>query len=242
MANPWLPTWLVLAWTAVFAMIVAVHLWHVAVMTGRDRLWHWAHVLSATGMIVMFLPVDAAVPYRAGVAIFAMAAMIVTGLLGREVARRRSLGRLWPATVIDLAAMAYMFAMMSTRVVWLTVPLVGWFLLQVAGWSTGRLCTALAAGGLGGPQPTLAAAAPAAHTVIPGATGGPRGGAAMGAGLQRAGLQEASLHPVPGRDRHHSRAHRTAIRFTLALMSLGMAYMLLAMQLGMATMPAMAGR
>lgn len=235
MANPWLPTWLALVWTAVFTVIVAVHLWHIAVMSGRGRLWHVAHVLSAGGMLVMFMPLDLAVPYRAGTVIFAMSAVIVAGLVVWEAVLRRNISQLWLSTVIDLSAMAYMFEMMSLGVAWLTIPLTGWFLLQVAGWSSGRLYAALAAGSLETPHPTLAAAAPAASTAGLGKIWRPRDGAAVGVGPQPAGL-----HPVHGP--HAGRAHRTTIRVTLALMALGMAYMLLVMHFGMAMMPATAGR
>jgi hypothetical protein len=221
MTSPWIPTWLGVAWTTVFATILIVHLWHVIVLTGRERLWHCVHVLMAAGMIVMFAPTDRMIVSNGvGAVIFAAAAAITACLLVRQRAHRHNIGKLWLAIVIDLAAMVYMFVTMSTRLLWLTILVAGWFVVQAAGWSTGRLYAAFAHGGLGGPSPVLAPAP--AQIPVSAAT---------------APVAPTAAHDQPHHAHQDNAAHRTVIRATLTLMSVGMAYMLIAMQFGIATMP-----
>jgi Domain of unknown function (DUF5134) len=222
--SPWLPSWLGLAWATIFAVILIAHLWHIVVMTGRDRLWHSVHVLMALGMIVMFAPTGRMiVPSAAGMAFFAATAVAVACPLVWEYAHRHDIGRLWLLNVIDLTAMVYMFAMMSTRVVWLTIPLALWLVLQAAGWVTGRLWAVLEAGGLGGTRPV--------QTRIPAATKITTRPAA------RQPYQDLTAHSTPAHN--HSHGARVVISTTLTLMALGMAYMLIAMQFGMHPMPDM---
>ncbi|MBW0009694.1 MAG: DUF5134 domain-containing protein [Pseudonocardiales bacterium] len=79
--------------TSVFALILVVHLWHVIVMTGRDRLWHCVHVLMASGMIVMFAPTNPrTVPNEVGVVVFTAAAVVVAGLLAGDHVNRHTVG------------------------------------------------------------------------------------------------------------------------------------------------------
>jgi hypothetical protein len=216
-----LPGWLGVALATVFGGILVVHLYHVIVVTGRERLWHGVHVLMATGMIVMFAPTDRVVVLNVvGGVVFAVTAVTLAGRLVWQRAHRHHIGKLWLVAVIDLAAMVYMFAMMDVRLLWLTVPLVGWFVVQATGWSTGWLCTVLTHGGLGGLQPTPAVSALTART-------------ATGASGEHA-------HDVSGHTDHDA-SHRTITRAALALMSVGMAYMLIIMQFGVATTPGMRG-
>lgn len=225
MVNPLLPAWLGLAWTAVLGVVVAVHLWHVAVLSGRNRRWHAAHVLMAIGMIVMFAPAGGTlVPGGLGAAIFAAAAAGLAGVLLAAVAQGARVGRLWLVTLVDLAAMACMFVMMvSTRPGWLAVPLVVWFGLQTAAWASGRLGTVLADGGLGGPRDVVIGERVGVGAVATRRAPGPAGA-------------PTPLSAVP----RHGPGHSSAIRMTLSLMALGMAYMLVAMQYGTdASMPGM---
>lgn len=222
--SPWLPSWLGLAWATIFAVILIAHLWHIVVMTGRDRLWHSVHVLMALGMIVMFAPTGRMiVPSRVGVAVFAASAVAVACLFVWEYAYRHNIAQLWAASVIDLAAMVYMFAMMFTRVLWLTILLAVWLVLQAAGWVTGRLWAVLEAGGLGGTRPV--------QTQVPAATKITTGPAT------RQPHQDLTAYSTPAHN--HSHGARVVISTTLTLMGLGMAYMLIAMQFGMHPMPGM---
>jgi Domain of unknown function (DUF5134) len=222
--SPWLPSWVGLAWATIFVVILIAHLWHIVVMTGRDRLWHCVHVLMALGMIVMFAPTGRMiVPSTVGMAFFAVIAVAGAGLLVREHAHHHNIGQLWLLNVIDLTTMVYMFAMMSTRVVWLTILLAVWLLLQAAGWVTGRLWAVLEVGGLGGTRPV--------QTRVPAATKITTGPAA------RQPYQDLTAHGIPAHN--HSHGARVVISTTLTLMGLGMAYMLIAMQFGMHPMPGM---
>jgi hypothetical protein len=222
MMNSWLPPWLGLALVTVFGIILIVHLYHVIVLAGRERLWHGVHVLMATGMIVMFAPTGRMVlgTVVSG-SVFAAAAVTLAGRLVWERGRGHHIGMLWLVATVDLAAMGYMFAMMDLRLLWLTIVLAGWFVGQATGWTTGRLYATLALGGLGGPPPDRPVSAATART--------PTG---------CAGKQ-------PHRGSHHhldrGSSHPTVIRATLAVMSMGMAYMLIAMQFGTAPMTGMPG-
>jgi Domain of unknown function (DUF5134) len=222
MMNFWLPPWLGLTLTTVFGVIVIVHLYHVLVLTGRQRLWHGVHVLMATGMIIMFAPTGRLVVWNVtGAAVFAAAAVALAGLLVRQRAHGHHLGTLWLIATLDLAAMVYMFAMMDLRLVWLTVALAAWFIIQATGWTTARLYTTLAHGGLGDPPPNRPTTTPPTPTPTESTANQPQ--------------PRSPHHP------HRGNTHRNLIRATLAMMSMGMAYMLIAMQFGTASMPGMPG-
>jgi Domain of unknown function (DUF5134) len=204
MMNSWLPPWLGLTLATVFGAIVIVHLYHVLVLTGRQRLWHGVHVLMATGMIIMFAPTGRLVAWNvAGAAVFAAAAGTVAGLLVRQRAQGHHLGTLWLIATLDLAAMVYMFAMTDLRLLWLTIALAGWFIIQATGWTTARLYTTLAHGGLGDPPPTRPTTTAPTPTPTPtGSTGNQP--------------QPAFPHHV-----HRGNSHGNLIRATLAMMSIG---------------------
>jgi hypothetical protein len=222
MMNSWLPPWLGLTLATAFGVILIVHFYHVNVLTGRERLWHGVHVLMATGMIVMFAPTGRVIVWNVvGGVVFAAAAVTLAGLLVRERAHSDHIGTLWLIASLDLAAMVYMFAMMDLRLLWLTVLLAGWFIVQATGWTTGRLYATLAHGGLGGPQPNR----PVSAATAPTSTG------------------SADSQPHRGSHHHlyHGSSHHAVIRATLTVMSMGMAYMLIAMQFGTASMPGMPG-
>jgi Domain of unknown function (DUF5134) len=215
MMNSWLPPWLGLTLATVFGVIVIVHLYHVLVLTGRQRLWHGVHVLMAIGMIIMFAPTGRLVVWNvAGAAVFAAAAVTVAGLLVRQRVHGHHMGTLWLTATLDLAAMVYMFAMTDLRLLWLTVALAAWFIIEATGWTTARLYTTLVHGGLGDPPP---------HRPTT--------------------TDSTADQPQPGSPHylHRGNAHRNLIRATLAMMSIGMAYMLIAMQLGPASMSGMPG-
>lgn len=256
--NFWLPSSVRWAWIAIYLAVLIVHLQHVCVMAGRHRLWHGVHVVMAAAMIVMFMPAGPhPLTNRTGIMIFTIAALTLSGALLGEVGLRAEPGRLWLVNILDLAAMAYMFAMGSIRPVWLTVALTGWFIAQTFGWSSGALCAVLAQRGLGGPGHALTPApslAPTTNTpdddpAVAHAAAVPHAASATGLSPTATGARgrktgtEASPtgHPAgvgPG-VLSHAATGDLSIRLTLAAMSLGMAYMLLAMQFGMNTMSGM---
>jgi hypothetical protein len=253
--NLWIPEPVAVMWTVGFALVLLVHLWHAAVLGLRHRLWHLGHVLMAAGMVVMLWPADATsmlVPAPVGVVVYLAAAAGLAVALVVARSRGTTLGPLWLVSVVDLAWMAYMFVLMDLRIAWLSMLGALWFVLAAAGWAGGRLGRTLEHGGLGDPTapgtvgvgaPSIAATPPgsgARTTTVPD-TSGTTSPAATG-------LDDADAWTPP-----HSRPDREdtarlggvvdggrrdwSVRVTLTVMALGMAYMLLAMQFGMAPTP-----
>ncbi|MGH3094390.1 MAG: DUF5134 domain-containing protein [Streptosporangiales bacterium] len=211
--NALLPVWLRVAVSAAFFVVLVVHVWHLVDCDRRARAWHGGHVLMALGMIDMFLPTHGMlVGAGVGEGVFAAAVVLVAGFLVVEVVRGARVGALWLVGGIDLAAMVYMFAMSQVRVSWLSWLLVAWFCLQAIGWASGWLGAA-GRRGLGG--------SPRARPALAG-TGGP------GAATRRSAAEDV--------ERDYDGAQSLSVRVTLLVMSLGMAYMFLAMQLGMTHM------
>lgn len=219
--HNWLPDWLRIVAVAAYLAVLAVHLWHLVGATPRGRAWHLGHALMALGMAVMFLPTNGmVVPADTGEIVFAAVAVIVFGYVVSELVRHGRAGWLWPIAGVDLAAMAYMFGMRSMHLEWLTVLLIAWFAVQALGWLTGYLASLVNYRGLGGPGPSLAVRPPV-DAGYPGRQ--PVDLALRTATTPRAGTAITTVSPV----------NRASIRATLAVMSLGMAYMFLAMQLEM---------
>ena len=219
--NTWLPTWLRIVALAGYALVILVHLRHLRGSTSRCQAWHAGHLLMAFGMIVMFLPTTSMiVPAPVGEALFVGAAAAVGAVAAVEFARHRRTAAIWAVAVIDLAAMAYMFAGASLDP--LTWLLVGWFVLQSLCWAAGSFEQAPRRAD-DGPR-TAVAPGVGARTDRLGEIGDRPGGAVATAERSIAGpaLQPATFSP--------------GIRASLAVMALGMAYMLLAMRLGMPVM------
>lgn len=215
MTSTVIPTWVGALWTAVFVAVFAVHLRHLAARTGRARLWHGAHVLMALGMVDMFLPAQHMGGGRVGVLVFASAAAGVVALVVADAARRKPLTLLWPVTTIDLTAMVYMFAMTSTRSRLLTGVLVAWLIVEALSWGTGLLATLVRHGGLGLSRQRAERVPAMANAAAP-----------------------EPLAAAPARTTGEDLLRGWAIRASLTVMSIGMAYMLIAMQLGADAMTA----
>ncbi|SFO64056.1 protein of unknown function [Pseudonocardia ammonioxydans] len=252
-----------MVWATLFVLVAIVHVAHMAVMSGRHRLWHGAHVLMAAGMVIMFWPGGMRlVPARVAMAVYSLAAGTLVVVLVAAKLRRARLGPLWLANVVDLAAMAYMFAMMTTRLAWLSALGVVWFSVQMLGWASGRLGRVLERGGLGERLPPTHAFADTpcggtAHRDLANGCPGdrPTGYLAGAVGDLRPtedgpgrleGTATARMGQVAPAVRGHV-AHRVvdggsrdwSVRIALAVMSAGMIYMLLAMQFGVPTTHAM---
>lgn len=118
-----------------FTGVGIVHVLHARDCRWQLRAWHIGHVLMAAGMVLMNLPVLSPPPL-AGQVVFCACALgaMLLGLTGRM--RGHGLGTLWPAAVVDLLGMAYMYAEGST---WLTILFAAWFLVQAVCWATGRV-------------------------------------------------------------------------------------------------------
>jgi hypothetical protein len=216
--NAWLPTWFRALATVVFVLVAAAHVRHARHGDREARVWHAGHVVMALGMIDMTLPLDRLpVPAMVGEAIFASCTVCALGIglaqLGRH---RRCLP--WVLSAVGHAGMLGMFAMPRAGFDLLIWVLAGWFALEAVGWLTGVL-------------PSLDAPAPVPLRVA-GLRRDPTLRPARASGA--VGVAErtvAAPTAVAVRNRR-----QPALRITLALMALGMAYMLVAMQLGMSAM------
>jgi Domain of unknown function (DUF5134) len=106
-----LPPWMGVAWTVVFLAIGASHLRHMAQTTGQRRSWHSCHVLMAVGMAFMYAPAQIdplAVPSAFWKLVFAAAGIIAAVWAISGVGRVSTL--IWLLTSIDMAAMLYMWS------------------------------------------------------------------------------------------------------------------------------------
>jgi hypothetical protein len=220
-SNSWLPPAAGLAWAIVFALIVITHLYHALVMTGRHRLWHSGHILMALGMIAMFAPTHAMIiPAGVGMIVFGLAAVVLAAILLSARARGSQIGPLWVISLLDLAWMIYMFRAMPTMTSTTARP----GMPAVTGMAGGLVWLSV----LGGVWFAVQALC--------------WGGGLLGRVLDRHGLGKTTSTVQPD-ERHHGvvdgGAHDWSVRVSLTLMSIGMAYMLLAMQFGMPVMPHM---
>jgi hypothetical protein len=256
--NTWIPDPVAVVWVVLFAMVAIVHLGHAAVMGWRHRIWHAGHVVMAIGMGVMFWPGTPllGLPAAAGIWVYG----VLAGLLALALAiiwwRGVRLGMLWLVSVVDFAAMAYMFAMMSDRLAWLSVLAAAWFTAQLIGWASGWLGAVLERGGLGEPGPVTHAVPGASVTDgarFPGerprhapgraGTGSPGVEPDTAAASESAGAVTVVARAATAVRRHVTDGGRRdwSVRITLAVMAAGMGYMMLAMQFGMTGMGAMSG-
>jgi uncharacterized membrane protein HdeD (DUF308 family) len=130
-----LPEWLGIVGVVVFLGIAASHLRHVARTDGQRRPWHACHVLIAVGMAFMYAP--AVIDSLAVPAVFWQLVFVSTGVLAALWALG-GVGRvptlMWLLTSIDLAAMIYMWSPHSAAAA-LGWLLAGYFVAQGAMWS-----------------------------------------------------------------------------------------------------------
>jgi hypothetical protein len=219
MSTFWSSPSIAACWTIVFILIGFVHVWHVALLPGRHRLWHGGHTLMTLGMIIMSLPSRTMlVPPATGTVVFTLAALALAGYVLSTRLRGGGVGGLWAAGIIDLGWMAVMFTEMTAAgPAWVNIIGAVWFVAQALGWATGLLGRVLDRHGLGSAS---AAAGPEEHHYRRADDGGVVDGG----------------------------THDWSVRVSLTLMGLGMAYMLLAFNYGtsgsmpgMSPMPEMGG-
>lgn len=217
MTTAWLPTWFRALATALFVLVAAAHVRHARHGDREARAWHAGHVVMALGMIDMTVPLGRPpVPAMVGEVIFASCTVCALGIglaqLGRH---RRCLP--WLLSAVGHAGMLAMFAMPRAGFDLLTWVLAGWFALEAVGWLAGVLPS------LDAPAPVTLRVAGLRRdpTLLPARSSGP------------VGVLDRTAAPTVVAVRNRRQA---ALRITLALMALGMAYMLVAMQLGMSAM------
>ena len=106
-----LPVWMGVTWTAMFVLVAASHLRHMARTMGQRRAWHACHVLMAVGMAFMYAPAEIdplTVPSAFWNPVFAAAGVIAALWAIGGVGRVSTL--IWLLSSIDLAAMLYMWS------------------------------------------------------------------------------------------------------------------------------------
>ncbi|WP_019813624.1 DUF5134 domain-containing protein [Saccharomonospora saliphila] len=199
-----LPPWARAAWALALCVVLALHLSHARVMSGRHRWWHLGHTAMAAGMVSMY-----ALPrmgheqlYRAGLVVFAL---LTLALLSAVLLLRRRDGGLDPLWVFSAADMLVMTCMLLPPARLAPVVegvLVAYLAVQTVAWALG----------LWERVPAFRAVA-RASVFATGARTAPAGGVP--------GVGGAAAVPT---------AHSVvAVRLTLAVMSAGMAFMLAAM-------------
>jgi multidrug transporter EmrE-like cation transporter len=185
-----------------------VHSLHLRDSHGQRRLWHSGHVLMALGMAFMFAPPSLdqfEIPAAVWQLLFANAALAIVVWLLVQGLEGRAVNVLWLAIAVDLGAMAYMFSP-SGFVAPLTWVLVAYFVLQALLWASDRMREVDHLALFGG-RLSLGSATPAV-VLSPGS----------------APVALSAAEPlVCFRD----------LRLSMATMTLGMAYMLAAMQLAL---------
>jgi hypothetical protein len=106
-----LPDWLALVWVGVYVLIAAAHVGHMLSTGGQRRPWHASHVVMAMGMAFMYLPAridPVSVPAGLWQAIFALAGLIAAGWAITGSGRVST--TLWLLTACDLGVMLDMWS------------------------------------------------------------------------------------------------------------------------------------
>jgi hypothetical protein len=204
-----LPQWLRVFWTVILVVVLVLHLSHAVTMRADTRRWHIGHILMAVGMIAMYLLPQTDHPdlYRAGVLAFGLITVAAGFSLVRAWTRTRRLSWVWLATSLDMAIMTYMSTPADHFPAILTYLAAAYLLFEALLWLSARI-----------PDPG-APTRPGASTEqqTPGT-------ASHGAVLTLTRPIIALWNNRPESD------VTTGVRLTLAVMSLSMTWMLVAMQ------------
>jgi hypothetical protein len=105
------PTWMGVVWTVVFLAVAATHMRHMTQTTGQQRPWHACHVLMAAGMAFMYAPTQIdplAIPTPLWRLVFAATGIIASLWAIGGVGRISTL--IWLLSSIDLYVMLYMWS------------------------------------------------------------------------------------------------------------------------------------
>jgi hypothetical protein len=217
MSMPLLPGWLAIVWAVAFAGVVVLHLWHAACLPGQRRVWHAGHIAMAAGMAAMYLLPRMAHPevYRGGLVLYAVLTAGVITVASWFRRREQALNPIWVASAVDYLAMTYMLTPPADRPAWLNFLFAAYLAAEALMWLargfdrlpvfTRRPVPVTPSRAALGPG-----AAPAPHA--PGSEGKP---------------PLLSAHPGP--DPASPTRSDLSVGLSLAVMSAGMAYMLIAM-------------
>jgi hypothetical protein len=128
------PEWLGIVGAAVFVVIAASHLRHLATAVGQRRPWHACHVLIAVGMAFMYAPAaidPLVIPAGFWRVVFALACVLAALWSMGGVQRAPTL--MWLLTAADLGAMVCMWTMnLPASLCW---PLVVYLGVQASLWT-----------------------------------------------------------------------------------------------------------
>jgi hypothetical protein len=232
LTNTWLAVWVNGWWTVVYLLAAVLHLGHLQGGTAWTRLWHASHVAMALGMINMLCSgPNASTDIIVGELFVAAVVTSLVGLMVAMIRRLRSLVMAGLITVVELAAMGYMFAPSTYRSTLPTVLLAGWFLIDTLGYAYGYI-------GIDVVAPT------GSRARLYGSDGVD---AAVGCGTDTPDAGPASDTAPSGRQVRAPRQSATSLsmRISMAAASVGVTYMLLLIQFAhsagspVATMPGM---
>lgn len=209
MEMPLLPQWLRVAWAAILAVVLVLHLVHATTMRSDTRRWHVGHILMSGGMITMYVLPQSAHPdlYQGGVAVFGVLTIAAGISLSNDLAQTKRPSWLWLATMLDMAIMTYMSTSARHWVAVITYLAVAYLVVEAVLWITARI-----------PDPVGPAPAGELHEQqTPGS-------------VSRGGVQTLT-RPIVALWHNRPESDVTSgVRVTLAVMSLSMIWMLIAMQ------------
>jgi hypothetical protein len=121
------PEWLGIVGAAVFVVIAASHLRHLATAVGQRRPWHACHVLIAVGMAFMYAPAaidPLVIPAGFWRVVFALACVLAALWSMGGVQRAPTV--MWLLTAVDLGAMVCMWTTnVSASLCWALVVYLG---------------------------------------------------------------------------------------------------------------------
>lgn len=219
MSMTLLPTWLGVVLGIVSLLVVVPHIRHVAATVGQHRWWHVGHIVMAIGMARMYLfgMGPPAVDGISGGLFIAITFIVLVAAVWCRL-REGVVNPLWVATALDMAAMAYMHAPASLRPTPVTGVIIVYLVAQAVMWASGAWGRVPVFAIL--PEPVPADAVPRFTADTEWSAGSAASGVPSGSG----GVTVAP-RPRPGLSGRKDRG----VRFTLTIMSLAMAYMLLAM-------------
>lgn len=195
-SMPLLPEWLRFGWAVALVAVIVTHVWHGYCTPGQHRWWHAGHVLTAAGMVVMYLPGSMAQPDLSlgGMGLFGGVAAITAGATAVLRHREGVLNPLWVVSAVDMLIMAYMWLPPATRPSVLDYALAGYLGCQLLAWSLGlweRVPVVARSTSPASAVPTMARAGKAGQA--PHAATPPAPSAAIGLIVHHAPVVQASL-------------------------------------------------
>lgn len=135
------PIWVRWAWAGFFAYAALEHLPHVRRMRGAHRLWHVGHIVMSVGMAWMFIPPE----YRSTTrwpwqVLFAVTSVLAVGYALLRLAAGVRIDLSWIAIAAGQIGMWYMWVMRDGLArEWVTYVGAAWFLAEAVGWFTQEL-------------------------------------------------------------------------------------------------------